>query len=166
MAYMSQEKKAEIVANLKKALAGSNVKWTVSVHHHSTICLSIASGPIDFAESYNRLGVLQSRYPGDFQPCTNNHLQVNQYHYRDHYDGEALAFLEKAIPCLFGSGYFDRSDIQTDYFDCSWYVRVDIGKWNKPYVKIEKNGDTVNPSAFTNWSADTARQRVGGTFGT
>jgi hypothetical protein len=31
-------------------------------------------------------------------------------------------------------GNHDRSDIQTDYFDVGWYVDVNIGRWNKPYI--------------------------------
>jgi hypothetical protein len=32
-------------------------------------------------------------------------------------------------------GNWDKSDIQSDYFNVGWYVDVNIGKWNKPYVR-------------------------------
>jgi hypothetical protein len=31
-------------------------------------------------------------------------------------------------------GNHDNSDIMTDYFDVGWYVDVNIGLWNKPYI--------------------------------
>jgi hypothetical protein len=32
------------------------------------------------------------------------------------------------------AGNWDKSDIQTDYFNVGWYIDVNIGKWNKPYT--------------------------------
>ena len=29
--------------------------------------------------------------------------------------------------------HWDRSEIQTDYFCCNFYMNVHIGKWDKPY---------------------------------
>jgi hypothetical protein len=62
---------------------------------------------------------------------------VNPYHYRSHFDGKALKFLSEILPLMYGSDYFDHSDAQTDYFHCSHYVDVNIGKWDKPYI-LEK----------------------------
>ena len=50
MAYMNQEKKAKIAANLKPILAKYGMKGTLRVHHHSTIVLTLQSGPIDFGD--------------------------------------------------------------------------------------------------------------------
>jgi len=35
---------------------------------------------------------------------------------------------------VMNTGNWDKSDIQTDYFNVGWYVDVNIGKWNKPYI--------------------------------
>jgi hypothetical protein len=32
------------------------------------------------------------------------------------------------------AGNHNNSDVQSDYFDVGWYIDVNIGKWNKPYV--------------------------------
>jgi len=32
-----------------------------------------------------------------------------------------------------GTGWFDKSDIMTDYFHTAWYNDINIGKWNKAY---------------------------------
>lgn len=34
-------------------------------------------------------------------------------------------------------GHWDKSDIQTDYFHCAYYVQLRIGKWNKPAVAVQ-----------------------------
>ena len=60
-------------------------------------------------------------------------MPVHEYHYQSHYDGTALAFLSEVIPAM-GIGNHDRSDSQTDYFDVGWYVHVNIGKWDKPFL--------------------------------
>jgi hypothetical protein len=34
------------------------------------------------------------------------------------------------------AGNHNRSDAMTDYFDVGWYVDVNIGKWNQPYILL------------------------------
>ena len=60
-------------------------------------------------------------------------IQVNPYHYKSHFNGDAYFFLSEVIPAM-NDGNWDKSDIQTDYFNVGWYVDVNIGKWNKPYA--------------------------------
>ena len=33
-----------------------------------------------------------------------------------------------------GRAYYDNSDAMIDYFDTAFYVHINVGKWNKPYV--------------------------------
>jgi hypothetical protein len=33
-----------------------------------------------------------------------------------------------------GDGWFNHSDIQTDYFHLAFYLSINVGQWNKPYV--------------------------------
>ena len=118
MAYMSQERKKEIAAELKEALKGSGIRYSLRVRHHSTIVMTVQSGPIDFEADWI------SDY--DF------HYQVNVYHYRRMFEGASLAFLEKVLPIL-NRGNFDKSDSMTDYFHVGWYVDVNLGRWDRPY---------------------------------
>jgi len=50
MAYMDQEKKAKIAANLKPILRKYGIKGSLSVRNHMAICLTITEGKIDFAK--------------------------------------------------------------------------------------------------------------------
>ena len=55
MAYMSQENKKSIAVNLKTVIPAS-WKWSLSVRHHSTLVLTIASAPIDLiAEAWKNV---------------------------------------------------------------------------------------------------------------
>lgn len=113
MAYMSQEHKKEIAVVVKPILKKYGIRATMSVENHSTIHLNISKGRIDFK--------------GD---------NVNPYHIERQWEDqpEARDFLLEVKAALHGPRYFDESDAMTDYFHCSHYVRINIGKWNKPYV--------------------------------
>ena len=133
MAYMSQDHKAKIAVTVKAICKKYGVKGTLSVQNHSTLCLNIKSGPIDFIGNTNAVCSNQPRYNDrQYQPDT-TYTQVNPYWYQDHFDGKALKFLKEIVPAMYGPDYYDHSDIQTDYFNCSHYISVNIGKWDKPY---------------------------------
>ena len=72
--------------------------------------------------------------------------QLNQYgFFRDEYDPDTWnngVFLTEKAHIMFKRivkivNYFnwDNSDSQTDYFDVHFYLHLNIGKWNKPYVQ-------------------------------
>ena len=133
MAYMNQERKNQRAPKIKEICKRYGIKASLSVRNHSTLVLTVRSGPIDFLESYNRVCGARPRDGHlPFNPATND-IQVNPYWYKEHFDGKALAFLAEVIPALYGADYFDHSDIQTDYFHCSHYIDVNIGQWNKAY---------------------------------
>ena len=137
MAYMSQEKKAKIAPVVKAICAKYGIKGSLKVRNHSTLCLTIKQGPIDFIGNSNRVcGNDHYQVSRGFRPNTQGYSDVNPYWFRDHYDGEALDFLSEVLTAM-NAGNHDRSDIQTDYFDVGWYVDVNIGKWNKPYQLVK-----------------------------
>ena len=131
MAYVSQEMKAKIAPVIKALCKRYGVKGSLSVRHHSTLTLTISSGSIDFFESVNRLG---RKSNDDMFREQHDHMQVNTYWCHAHFDGVAREFLVEAVAALKGPDFFDNSDIQTDYFHCSHYIAINIGRWDKPYV--------------------------------
>ena len=135
MAYMSQERKAELAPAIKAVCAKYGLRASLEVKHHSTLYLNIHAGPIDFIGSYNR--TVGGRWHEtdnlvEFTPVQ-DYFQINQYIYERCFDGVALEFLKEVVPLLF-IGNHDHSDPQTDYFDVGWYVAINIGRWNKPYI--------------------------------
>ena len=142
MAYIT---KAQVQAKTK-ALKAINTKYGVkasfSGSNSSSLTLTIHSGKIDFIASaifmlnnddsdfalYNKAGHIE-------QLNKYKHIQVNHYHMDNSFEGIALQYL-KEVYALMTEGHYDRSDAMTDYFECSWYNSIHIGKWNKPYELI------------------------------
>ena len=132
MAYMNQEKKSQIVAAVKPLLKKYGIKGTFAVRNHMTICLNIKSGSIDFIKNFNETVQAQ---PGGFRNGSpaDKYIDVNPYWYQDHFSGTAKKFLSEVLPAMKAAGWYDNSDIQTDYFDTAYYVDVNIGSYTKPY---------------------------------
>lgn len=134
MAYVSQELKKSLAPAIKAVCKKYGVKASLAVRNHSTLCLNIKSGTIDFIGNANEVcGADHYQVSRGFTPNKSGYDNVNVYHYKNHYSGKALKFLSEVVS-LMNNGNHDNSDIQTDYFDVGWYVDVNIGKWNKPYI--------------------------------
>lgn len=126
MAYVSQELKKSLAPVIKRICQKHGVKATLAVRNHSTLVLNVKSGSIDFFGDLANEGC--DRRFG---------IQVNPYHYKNHFSGKSQKFLSEVIPAM-NKGNHDNSDIMTDYFDVGWYIDVNIGKWNKPYELLQK----------------------------
>ena len=116
MSYMSQEKKKELAPRIKGVLKKYGVKGSIAVRHHSTLVINLKSGVINFK-------------------AQSEHYQVNPYHVESQWTGVAKEFLLELLEAMKGeaTGWFDKSDIMTDYFHTAWYNDMNIGQWNKPY---------------------------------
>ena len=135
MAYMNQERKAKITKMLKPILAKYKVKGSLSVRNHSTIVLTLKSGAIDFIGNSNKVcGNDYYQVARGFKPTTSGYDQVNPYWFQDHYDGKAKAFLTEAFKALKSADWYDESNAMIDYFNIAYYVDINIGKWNSPYI--------------------------------
>jgi hypothetical protein len=121
MAFMDQTKKAKIAAALKKVVP-SSWKYTLRVHHHSTIIFTVSAAPVDLFNLHaNR------------EQWTDGYIQLNEYYLERQYTGEVLAIMLKIREAL-NIDNFDHSDVQTDYFCVGHYANMHIGRWDKPFV--------------------------------
>jgi uncharacterized protein YutD len=128
MAYMNQERKATIAANVKPILAKYGMKGTLRVKHNLVIVLTLRSGPIDF------IGDMQREKPFDKDMMRERYaLVINPYHYPTNYLGDSYFFLKEIFEAMKSAAWYDRSDSMTDYFDTAYYIEVKVGDWTKPY---------------------------------
>lgn len=138
MAYVSQEMKAVRAPKIRELLRKYDVKGSLSVRNHMTLCLTITSGALDFigdaTEGNRRLAEMRGTTPHRIQ----DYLDVNPYYIDDIFSGKVAEFLHAAVNALHGEDYYDNTDIRSDYFDCSHYISIQIGKWNKPYEFVKK----------------------------
>lgn len=138
MAYFSQEQKAKMAPAVKALCKKYGVNASLAVRHHSVVVLNIKAATIDFIGNFNETVsndfYLTSAmfYGREFTPAKDS-LSVNPYHFKNHFTGQALAFLTEMFDVL-DEGNHDNSDVQTDYFDVGWYTDVNVGAWNKPFI--------------------------------
>jgi hypothetical protein len=135
MAYVSQDLKAKIAPKIKEILAKNGLKGTLAVRNNSALVLNIKSGKIDFIKNFNETCQVQYGQTGRFTPATDS-IDVNTYRFRDHFSGKAKQVLQQLIVAM-NDGNWDKSDVQSDYFNVGWYIDVNIGKWNKPYELLK-----------------------------
>lgn len=135
MAYMSQERKAIIAANLKKIMP-AGWKYTLGVRNHSTIVFTLRQAPVDilgnirealketdFGNSYGAKGAVEVK----------GHWSVNEYYVDTQFSGKVREVMLSIRDALM-EGNHNNSDPMTDYFDVGWYVDINIGLWNNPFL--------------------------------
>ena len=133
MAYMSQEKKAELAPGIKAVLKKFGMKGTIGVRNHSTLVCNVSAGPIDVIGNMYEIAVAKPESHYARNPGKPTHIQVNEHWIEENYTGKALAFVS-ALKDAMNVGNHDRSDIQSDYFDVGFYIDLNIGTWDKPFI--------------------------------
>lgn len=125
MAYITQEQKKAIAAELKKVIP-QGWKYSVAVRDHSTIALSITSAPVDL------LAIVKANRE---HPTSGGHIQLNHFYLGDEFKGNAemIELFGKIYNTLKGPDFFDKSDSQSDYFNVSHYIRINIGRFDKDF---------------------------------
>jgi len=119
MAYLSQEKAKLIKAEIKKQFPKKQGwKFSIRVRHHSTLCVNILSAPVEFVEG-------------------KTWCSLNNYSSYNHDD-----IFKKLVGICNGNflgedeSNFNDSDPMTDYFSVGWYVNIEQGSFDKPFVNV------------------------------
>lgn len=146
MAYMSQERKKELAPQIKAVLKKYGMKGSIGVRHHSTLVVRIKEGKLPLIENFVA-GIVdegwsqRARCPKAHeermqQIIQERHIDVNPYHFKDHFTGKCEKFLTE-LHAAMSKGNHDRSDAMTDYFDVGWYVEMHIGDYKHPYQMVK-----------------------------
>lgn len=133
MAYMDQERKAQLAPAIKAVLKKYGMKGSIGVRNHSTLVCNVTSGPLDVIGNMFELSKSKPGTHYNRNPVKPKCIQVNPHWISEHYTGKVCEFVQ-ALKDAMDVGNHDRSDIQTDYFDVGWYIDINIGQWNKPYI--------------------------------
>lgn len=140
MAYFSQKMKKKVSPKIKSVLKKYGVKGTISVDNYSSLVVNIKKGRLDFLGADLKIQI--SDYKKMLLPEVNKseYLQVNIYHvekkHREVGETEIANFFKELIQAIKGANWYNRSDTSIDYFDTSYFIRINIGKWDKPYELI------------------------------
>jgi hypothetical protein len=117
MAYFTQEMKKAVAPKLKAIGKKYGVKLSISVRNYSKLVIVVQSGSVDFSEKVEEARL---RYTG------------KRWGF---YVNEDATNLMNELNDTAHVGNHDNSDIMTDYFDVGYYVDVQVGKWDKPYIQ-------------------------------
>lgn len=148
MAWMNQERKSQLAPAIKAVLKKYGIKGSISVNNHSTLAVTLREGELDLIGEANRWNRDYARRTGQrFHPVV-DYYQANPYKDAAEFSDPAIAnFFRELTAAMRGNLWYDRSDAMTDYFDTAYYLSIDVGKWNKPYVFT---GVTQTAAARTN----------------
>lgn len=114
MAYISQETKKKLAPAIKAVLKEFGVKGTIAVRDHCTLLVNIKQGSVEFGR---------------------DNVQVHNAH-GSQYQGKTREFIEKLFAAMKGDEWYDDSDSMTDYFDTAYYMRLNVGDYDKPYKVV------------------------------
>lgn len=85
------------------------------------------------------IALMQAPFEAFINPNEHTHEQVNQYHLdKDEVlTPEAIQTMKGVYEIAMAYNH-DRSDSMTDYFDVKFYLDLEVGKYDKPFVVVEK----------------------------
>lgn len=131
MAYIDQEKKKELAPAIKTIFKKYGIKGSIGINNHSTLVINIFSSPIDFISNHNENLSDECQRLGGCEAET--YIQVNPLYVDRDYSETASNALQELVKAAY-KGNHDNSDSMTDYFDVGWYVNINIGRWDRPYI--------------------------------
>lgn len=138
MAYISKsevQEKRKLISALCKEYG---IHATVSGANSSTLTVTIRKGWIDFIG--NHVDTVANNWLNGQQEKDNalfyknkGYFKVNEYYLEKQFSGIAMDFMTELL-AIMKTGHYDHSDSMADYFDVAWYIGINVGDWNKPYI--------------------------------
>lgn len=129
MAYVN----AEMTQAVRKALKEKMPGWKIRVAknaHSSAIHLTIDAAPTEIDLDL----LFQDDDRRDLGYMEVNHYFIEQYTFHEHFQ-KIIGVMKEATASV-GQPFYDKSDIQTDYFNTAYYYYLRIGSYEKPYIKV------------------------------
>ena len=137
MAYISQETKKTLAPAIKVVLKKYGMKGSIGIDNHSSLVVNLKSGALDLCGAANRHGKKVSDQRG-WQHYDVEDFSLNHFHFADWMEqiGETkiAAFTNELVAAMKGEDWYDNSDSMIDYFEIAYYLDINVGKWDKPYV--------------------------------
>lgn len=138
MAYIDQAKKAAIAAQLKKCMP-KDWKYSLAIRDNAAIVLTIMAAPADIIGELNTVAKTTAERRGQpFDPIEDGYVQLGhragQIQDQLPATSEVFPVLEAALQALKSAGWYDNSETQVDYFDTAYECRLNVGRWNKPFL--------------------------------
>ncbi len=136
MAYMNQEQKKQRAPQIKKVLKKYGLKGTIGVRNYSTLYVTIKEGALDFIGAAQKINNDYAEMRGIKPVIMDNYDTIHHTHadrYR-RFDETIANFIDELAAAMKGDNYYNNDDAMTDYFDRAFYIDINIGNWEKPYI--------------------------------
>jgi len=135
---MNQEKKKELAPQIKAVLKKYGMKGTIGVNNYSSLVVNLKEGKLDLIGQANLENREYAERTGQQFYEVEGYYQANPYHAHKSNNPVIAMFFKELIEAMNGVGSsianHNNSDIMTDYFDIGWYIDINVGQWDKPYV--------------------------------
>ena len=118
-------------------------KFSVTKQHVNSLQISLLSGPVSpFATpDITKMQGEDFRFGEEYFMNNWNRVIEKGYHGVNHYYIDSSKFLTEEAKVMFKdivkfiqSFNYDDSEAMTDYFDTNFYLNVQIGKWDRPFI--------------------------------
>jgi hypothetical protein len=162
MAHVSPEDKKKLTPAIKAVLKKYGIKGSISVRNHSNLVVKLTQGKLDIMGAYKQSALDGDNYdrycPTEVQRLNwrleATYVDVNTYFLDEAYAANetVVKFLQELKAAMKGVDFYDDSDSQSDYFNCSHYIDIKVGQWNKPYVFVG-TAQTFEPVEVTVYKA-------------
>jgi len=130
MAYVNAEMTKAVRKSLKEKMPGWKIRVAKNAHS-STIHLTIEAAP----KEINLDLEFQDDDRCKYGYMDVNHYYIEEYVFAEHY--KKIIDIMKEATASVGHPFYDKSDIQIDYFNTAYYYYLQIGSYEKPYIKAE-----------------------------
>lgn len=138
MAYITKEQVQEKRRLITALCKDYGVTATVSGSNSSTLTVTIRKGKIDFLGNY--VDTVDTYQTNGQQQKDNalfykkrGYMTVNHYCIDWQFSGIAMDFMMELLQIM-KIGHYDHSDSMADHFNIAWYLGINVGDWNKPYI--------------------------------
>lgn len=136
MAYMNQERKAQLAPAIKAVLKKYGMKGTISVRNYMSLCVTLKEGKLDLIGQANADNREKAARRGERPYEIQGYYQVNPYYCHESGNKKVASFFKELVAAMKGDMWYDRSDAMTDYFDTAYYIDINAGRWDKPYQHV------------------------------
>lgn len=128
MAWITKDQVKAMTPKLKAIAQKYGMKIRVGGSNSCSLKVTLVSGEIDLVSLSNpKLKDYELRG-----------ADINMYHFDKRFSGVASQFLSELEQAMKADGWYDNTDIQSDYVDIAWYIAVKVGTWEKPYTVNQK----------------------------
>ncbi len=129
MAYLDPAKKKDLDRQVKAVAKEYGVKLTTRTVSYMTYNITLRQSKYAFKNTVEN-------YDGQQVQRRNiNHVWLKD---NKQLTEEEKEFITKLKNIVFSkeNGYYDHTDAQMDYFHTAWYLDIELGTYDKPYVQI------------------------------